>query len=47
MAFIPPEIGLRVKNRFGYSEIHTLKDVLPPQTGPEHENFLNFEALAA
>jgi hypothetical protein len=24
MAFIPPEIGLRVKNRFTYSEIGTL-----------------------
>jgi hypothetical protein len=23
MAFIPPEIGFRVKNRFAYSEIHT------------------------
>jgi hypothetical protein len=24
MAFIPPEIGFRVKNRFAYSEIRTL-----------------------
>jgi hypothetical protein len=23
MAFIPPEIGFRVKNRFAYSEIRT------------------------
>jgi len=28
MAFIPPEIGLHVKNRFGYSEIHTLRAIV-------------------
>jgi len=28
MAFIPPEIGFRVKNRFTYSEIQTFQPVL-------------------
>jgi hypothetical protein len=28
MAFIPPEIGVRVKNRFAYSEIHTFLGIL-------------------
>jgi hypothetical protein len=27
MAFIPPEIGFRVKNRFAYSEIHTFQGI--------------------
>jgi hypothetical protein len=34
MAFIPPEIGVGVKNRFTYSEIHTLQGGFLPGSGP-------------
>jgi hypothetical protein len=34
MAFIPPEIGVGVKNRFTYSEIHTFQGGFLPGSGP-------------
>jgi hypothetical protein len=34
MAFIPPEIGVGVKNRFTYSEIHTFQGGFLPRSGP-------------
>jgi hypothetical protein len=46
MAFIPPEIGFRVKNRFTYSEIHTFPGVCCPRLGRKCENFLSFRSLA-
>jgi hypothetical protein len=42
MAFIPPEIGFRVKNRFTYSEIQTFQPVLTSWIDLNPENLLNF-----
>jgi hypothetical protein len=42
MAFIPPEIGFRVKNRFTYSEIHRFLVPAGSQATPEREKSLKF-----
>jgi hypothetical protein len=45
MAFIPPEIGFRVKNRFTYSEIHTFLGLTGRQSLLEREKPLKFQLL--
>ncbi|HEY4679411.1 MAG TPA: hypothetical protein VIJ01_19765 [Candidatus Angelobacter sp.] len=42
MAFIPPEIGFRVKNRFTYSEIHTFMARMVPGSDRNVKDLLIF-----